>query len=197
MKRDKSSVSDVIGDFETPRPADIKLAPRLLRPQKQLRAPPSFTDFVKVPKRLLPVKNAACAQQQEKASLYNCCPQAALIDREMEARMSGFALRQNVMNAQRARAKTAIKPIPAPRKDSGQQLSSSGRRNEAALQEIIERQKPKPEEVFIDHSRAIEARDYILRVSKIRVDSQYQPYEYEYLDRKNPRFNIALVRPGK
>ena len=191
MKRDKSSVSDVIGDFETPRPADIKLAPRLLRPPSKMQAPPSFTDFVKVPKRLMPVKNATCALQQEKVSLYNCCPQAALIDREMETRMSGFTLRQNVMNAKRG----AVKPMPAARKDSGQ--SSSGRRNEAALQAIIERQKPKPEEVFIDQARAIEARDYILRVSKIRVESQYKPYEYEYLDRKNPKFHIALVRPSK
>ena len=125
--------------------------------------------------------------------------------------MNGFTLRQNLMMATNyPRAKTAIKDLSrkvssrgtdsllsGTRGKSSSDRRASARRDELSVQQMLERQKLKPEEVFIDQSKALEARDYILKISKIRVESQYQPYNYEYLDRKDPRFNIAVVQQAK
>jgi hypothetical protein len=49
---------------------------------------PALTDFVKMPKRLLPKPGVASTKDPATLTLYQCCPQAKLLDKEMELRMS-------------------------------------------------------------------------------------------------------------
>lgn len=46
---------------------------------------PLLNEMVKMPKRLQPKKGLG---QMNGYTLYNCCPQAAMVDREMENRLS-------------------------------------------------------------------------------------------------------------
>lgn len=60
---------------------------------KKSSAEPSLADMVKMPKRLLAAHKTQFEQDATTASatysLYNCCPQAAFVDRQLEERMSG------------------------------------------------------------------------------------------------------------
>lgn len=157
-----------------------------------------------MPKRLL-VKDHGTNQNNPNLKLYNCCPQALFVEKQLEENMSRASLRQNIMNATKITetsnaASKFVRNIAEPMgvslglgrspKHGGESTNKyQGKSRKNAERRFMSNRFMHHNEGFgskhlqnIDPQKVIDARDYIWKISKIRMESQFNPYNYEYVD---------------